>query len=472
MGIFLPVKPWQDLTGGGISLEVFLLLFDEVRKSHYEILGIPKTAAETEVKRAYFGMVRKYQPDRFPEEFKEIRAAYETLIDGQKRAEYDAIGELPPSVASFFHEALRFDRFGRHGKAAELYRMILKSHPELDNVREQYALSLSADDKSGKAVEVWEELCHRHPGNPHYARELGKSYFDRSWHKKALAETRRALALDSSSIDAWSLLISCTIAQGRDKPLLDTLETVSREALEAVKGVRTDEWKKVQIYTYAFITGGIKKIDTARGYLREIVRLIRESGRDGQEEGRHSLTEILTFIPGESLTGVYPELKEAADLLLQTDNKEIRGKLETVRLNCLIEELPEKKYPEIFRDLFRILNADLEDDGDELEVIAMEHTILDDKYLYDPQLRRLKGEFPELYALHALFFNETLRTRDVDKMLYQREKKYKKLARQSGTDDQDTDDISEPVRRAQPKVGRNDPCPCGSGKKYKRCCGA
>ena len=26
-----------------------------------------------------------------------------------------------------------------------------------------------------------------------------------------------------------------------------------------------------------------------------------------------------------------------------------------------------------------------------------------------------------------------------------------------------------PVRA--PKVGRNDPCPCGSGKKYKRCCG-
>jgi SEC-C motif-containing protein len=25
--------------------------------------------------------------------------------------------------------------------------------------------------------------------------------------------------------------------------------------------------------------------------------------------------------------------------------------------------------------------------------------------------------------------------------------------------------------RAVPKVGRNDPCPCGSGKKYKKCCG-
>lgn len=29
----------------------------------------------------------------------------------------------------------------------------------------------------------------------------------------------------------------------------------------------------------------------------------------------------------------------------------------------------------------------------------------------------------------------------------------------------------ETIRRAVPKVGRNDPCPCGSGKKYKKCCG-
>jgi preprotein translocase subunit SecA len=28
-----------------------------------------------------------------------------------------------------------------------------------------------------------------------------------------------------------------------------------------------------------------------------------------------------------------------------------------------------------------------------------------------------------------------------------------------------------PVRREMPKVGRNDPCPCGSGKKFKNCCG-
>jgi preprotein translocase subunit SecA len=36
------------------------------------------------------------------------------------------------------------------------------------------------------------------------------------------------------------------------------------------------------------------------------------------------------------------------------------------------------------------------------------------------------------------------------------------------------DEVSEvaTVRRKGKKVGRNDPCPCGSGKKYKKCCGA
>jgi SEC-C motif-containing protein len=29
---------------------------------------------------------------------------------------------------------------------------------------------------------------------------------------------------------------------------------------------------------------------------------------------------------------------------------------------------------------------------------------------------------------------------------------------------------TDPIRRETPKVGRNDPCPCGSGKKFKKCC--
>ena len=31
--------------------------------------------------------------------------------------------------------------------------------------------------------------------------------------------------------------------------------------------------------------------------------------------------------------------------------------------------------------------------------------------------------------------------------------------------------INRTIVNEEPKIGRNDPCPCGSGKKYKNCCG-
>jgi len=41
-------------------------------------------------------------------------------------------------------------------------------------------------------------------------------------------------------------------------------------------------------------------------------------------------------------------------------------------------------------------------------------------------------------------------------------------------EEDDEIDLLEPgitIRRSSPKVGRNEPCPCGSGKKYKKCHG-
>jgi preprotein translocase subunit SecA len=34
-----------------------------------------------------------------------------------------------------------------------------------------------------------------------------------------------------------------------------------------------------------------------------------------------------------------------------------------------------------------------------------------------------------------------------------------------------SDEAAQPTVREEPKIGRNDPCPCGSGKKYKKCHG-
>jgi len=56
---------------------------------------------------------------------------------------------------------------------------------------------------------------------------------------------------------------------------------------------------------------------------------------------------------------------------------------------------------------------------------------------------------------------------DVDEIRDQAEEDYV-LSRGVGGEEED---VHTPVRREKEKVGRNDPCPCGSGKKYKKCCG-
>jgi len=71
---------------------------------------------------------------------------------------------------------------------------------------------------------------------------------------------------------------------------------------------------------------------------------------------------------------------------------------------------------------------------------------------------RSKSEFIEKLFTVQLVPREEMRDTEQPKNIV--------LSRGAGPDAE-----KKPVKRQQPKVGRNDPCTCGSGKKYKKCCG-
>lgn len=68
-------------------------------------------------------------------------------------------------------------------------------------------------------------------------------------------------------------------------------------------------------------------------------------------------------------------------------------------------------------------------------------------------------------AIQKLFIVQLVQERDVEQM--EAEQKQRKMV----TNRSDEPEKSRTVVRDENKVGRNDPCPCGSGKKYKKCCG-
>ncbi len=70
-------------------------------------------------------------------------------------------------------------------------------------------------------------------------------------------------------------------------------------------------------------------------------------------------------------------------------------------------------------------------------------------------------------AISLLLRIRPMRERETEEMEASRRKQQQSMSYGRG----DGDDKPKTVKRKGQKVGRNDPCPCGSGKKYKKCCG-
>ena len=68
------------------------------KRDYYEVLGVGKDASESDIKKAYRGLARKYHPDankddpNAADKFKEATEAYQVLSDSDKRAQYDQLG--------------------------------------------------------------------------------------------------------------------------------------------------------------------------------------------------------------------------------------------------------------------------------------------------------------------------------------------------------------------------------------------
>jgi preprotein translocase subunit SecA len=58
---------------------------------------------------------------------------------------------------------------------------------------------------------------------------------------------------------------------------------------------------------------------------------------------------------------------------------------------------------------------------------------------------------------------------EIEEAFQRKKRRELEQARMAGSGDLQT---VQQVVRGTAKIGRNDPCPCGSGKKYKKCCGA
>jgi curved DNA-binding protein CbpA len=73
----------------------------------FTVLGVADDAGDAEIRRRYLALVRDFPPDRAPERFQELRAAYEALSDERKRLATKLLHTNSAALSRLSMDALR-----------------------------------------------------------------------------------------------------------------------------------------------------------------------------------------------------------------------------------------------------------------------------------------------------------------------------------------------------------------------------
>jgi len=76
-------------------------------KNPFDILGVADDATDEAIKKAYLQQVRQYPPERSPEQFQLIRAAFDAIKTQQQRLKYQLFYHEPPALNALLERCLQ-----------------------------------------------------------------------------------------------------------------------------------------------------------------------------------------------------------------------------------------------------------------------------------------------------------------------------------------------------------------------------
>ena len=453
-------------------------------KNYYEILEVAKDASPMDIKRAYFSKVKKNRPEDDPEAFKGLRLAYDTLMDVGARKEYDKRLDVPEKIADELFEVTSMMENHRYKDAIVLTKKLIEKYP--DSPEFAYILGeLYIETKStGHAVKHMEQAANKYPANQKIQSLLATAYSARGWRNKASDQHLAAIAIDETSAEAWRAYIVSTTHE--DQGLGGY---AFKEAMEINDEMFVDNHYRLYlkgidfILTNFFYRGG----DPEAPFPPELPRYFSLYFK-GLEQVNGVVDEE-DYFALMVLTNKMLLHEESAEIAMNAlpfleaspyHKGDIAKASKSIQENLVIKEFHEdEQLSDLLKDLIESLDCDCEDpdcpsNGHEL---AMKGDLLENITKYEKEIRYLKETYPLVYQFDEKFFDDALIPSRVNSMIIKNNRQLTSYIKRNPDfldDMMDDGDVwlpaMKPIVRQEPKVGRNDPCPCGSGKKYKKCC--
>jgi tetratricopeptide (TPR) repeat protein len=125
---------------------------------YYISLEITSNASAEDVKRAYFTMVRKYPPEQYPQKFKVIQEAYNTLRDRGARQDYDILQKHGGEIERLLEEVKQAGDKEDHARAVQLLKRVLIIHPENTGAMARLGEALIKANEPVEGVRVYQKL--------------------------------------------------------------------------------------------------------------------------------------------------------------------------------------------------------------------------------------------------------------------------------------------------------------------------
>jgi len=456
-------------------------------KNYYEILEITKTASEIDIKRAYFKSVKVNRPEDDPEAFKLVRLAYETLMNVEERKKYDESLDVPDDIAPELLQVNYLIDNHKYKEAIERLKPLIVTYPESPEF--EYALGkayLSANS-AGNAVKQLEQAAKKHSGNAKIQTILAEAYDQRGWNNKAREQYQHAVSVDNKSAFAWASYIWYCNREFRF-----SVSYVFSEAMAVDEEIFVDnEYQLYHLVISSLLYSNFYSFNSGLEGLPEGIPKYFALYFEGLKrvKGRINEDSYRTFMSLAHLFSSNEETVELAVLALpyldegsHYDDDAIEANAATKENILFIKFQQDEKISEILQGLIGFSscecgNPNCYSKGQEL---IMKGILLEDVDKYKEDIIYFKENYPLLYQTQEKFLNDLLNPMQLHSMIatnkrqtMQFMKRNPEFADEMMDDDEDGVWLPpvQPIVRQEPKVGRNDPCPCGSGKKYKKCCG-
>lgn len=451
-------------------------------KDVFEILGIEEAADDAAIEKAYQVMVDKYPADRFPEEHADVVAAYKCIMKAENRQSCLAYHRMSHSSKQAIVLAENAVKEGNYDGAVKLLERIIKTEPHSEHLNYLLGQTCMEAGKYAKAEKAFEKLTKKYPKDTNLLMHLANACMDNQNFSKAVKTAEYGYSLDKNNIDfVYCLADGYAPLQKYDRAMAVLQEALQNPEFEnEAMGI----WERTALLS--FLLGDHPQCLESMEKLAEL---------EMEEEDRIHIGEtFLPFVDFYIDKQMYPEVTRAmsAIMKLMPDREDIveykRNIDRIVKLEpefTLLEEdaaIPDALTGITGSTLFPAEASDMTEEQKEAYLMMNRYHILEECNEYLMPLRYMKNKYPGLYELNTEFFGavqdpkqrKILKTK-LQTQIHRYRDIYEDMLEEWDVlmedGDGEDEEPQQPYVRTEERVGRNDPCPCGSGKKFKKCCG-